>query len=58
MEHDYKLYEEIGYEAHNLGKFSEWRQATSSIIENNPNMDKGKAAHLAYLQVVGSKIDD
>ena len=58
MEHDYKLYEQSGYQANNLGKFEEWRQITSSIIETNPDMDKGKAAYLAYLQIVGSNNND
>tara|TARA_R110000772_G_scaffold123162_1_gene229389 strand:+ start:153 stop:332 length:180 start_codon:yes stop_codon:yes gene_type:complete len=58
MEHDYKLYEEAGQEAHSLGKFQEWQQITSSIIESNPSIDKGKAAEQAYLQLVGSKEND
>tara|TARA_Y100000389_G_scaffold64387_1_gene60438 strand:+ start:685 stop:861 length:177 start_codon:yes stop_codon:yes gene_type:complete len=58
MEHDYKLYEESGQGAHSLGKFEEWQQITASIIESNPLIDKGEAAEKAYLQLVGSEIND
>jgi len=58
MEHDYKLYEESGQEAHSLGKFEEWQQITASIIESNPSINKGEAAEKAYLQLVGSEIND
>jgi|TARA_R110002167_G_scaffold341037_1_gene549196 hypothetical protein len=55
MEHDYKLYEEYGYKSHSLGLFDEWRNITSSIISNNPKIDKGEAAEQAFSQLVGSK---
>lgn len=55
MEHDYKLYEEYGYKSHSLGLFDEWRNMTSSIISNNPKINKGEAAEQAFSQLVGSK---
>jgi hypothetical protein len=58
MEHNYKLYEEYGYKSHSLGLFEEWRQKTSSIIENNPKMNRGEAAQIAYNTLVGSKNHD
>jgi|SaaInl47_10m_RNA_FD_contig_31_1593331_length_447_multi_3_in_0_out_0_1 hypothetical protein len=59
MEHDYKLYEEYGYKSHNLGLFEEWRNITSSIISNNPKMNRGEAAQMAYNTLVGSqKVND
>lgn len=57
MEHNYKLYEEYGYKSHSLGLFEEWRQKTSSIIENNPKINKGDAAEIAFFQLVGSEND-
>lgn len=58
MEHDYKLYEEYGYKSHEVGKFKEWQVITSSIILDNPKIDKGKAAKLAYSKIVGSNNND
>jgi|TARA_R110000796_G_scaffold104296_1_gene214106 hypothetical protein len=57
MEHDFKLYEEYGYKSHSLGLFEEWRNITSSIISNNPKINKGDAAEMAFFQLIGSKND-
>ena len=50
-----KLYEEYGFKAAKKGVFQEWREKTSSLIEENPKMDISDAAQQAYKQVVGSK---
>ena len=58
MEHDYKLYEEYGYKSHKVGKFKEWQAVTSSIILDNPKINRGDAAKLAYSKIVGSRNND
>lgn len=50
-----KLFEEYGFKAARKGVFQEWREKTSSLIEQNPKMDVRDAAQQAYKQVVGSK---
>tara|TARA_R110000803_G_scaffold83927_1_gene150028 strand:+ start:451 stop:630 length:180 start_codon:yes stop_codon:yes gene_type:complete len=58
MEHDYKLYEEYGHKSYEVGKFEEWQAITSSIISDNPKINKGEAAKLAYSKIVGSDDND
>lgn len=58
MEHSYKLYEEYGYKSHSIGKFNEWMEITSSLIEKNPKINRDDAAEMAYLKLVGSKKND
>jgi len=50
-----KLYEEYGFKAAAKGVFEEWRAKTSSILEENPEMNRLEAAEKAYYKVIGSK---
>ena len=55
MATDEKLYEEFGFKAAEKGVFIEWREKTSSILEQDPKMPRIEAAEKAYYQVIGSK---
>ena len=48
------IIEEYGFKAHSAGKFQEWRDVSSSIMEENPKFDTGEAAIKAYNKVMGS----
>jgi|TARA_R110002074_G_C12053326_1_gene620046 hypothetical protein len=48
------LIEEYGFKAHSAGKFKEWREVSSSMMEANPKMDPSNAAMDAYNKVMGS----
>jgi hypothetical protein len=50
-----KLYEEYGFKAAEKGVFIEWREKTSSILEQDPKMPRIEAAEKAYFELVGSK---
>lgn len=50
-----KLYEEYGFKAASKGKFVEWQQKTSSLLEGDPKLKRVEAAERAYYQLVGSK---
>lgn len=50
-----KLYEEYGFKAASKGKFYEWQQKTSSLLEEDPKLNRVEAAEKAYYQLVGSK---
>ena len=52
------LYEMYGLAAADKGLFKEWQVKTSSILEENPNMDRWDAGKEAYFHIVGSDIPD
>lgn len=55
MSSNESLYEEYGFKAHKQGKFIEWQQKTSSLLEQDPKLKRIEAAEEAYYKVVGSK---
>lgn len=50
-----KLYEYYGFKAAEKGVFTEWREKTSSLLEQDPKQNRADVAEKAYYQVVGSK---
>lgn len=50
-----KIYEEFGYKAAAAGVFNEWREKTSSILDQEPGLRMVDAAEQAYFQVIGSE---
>lgn len=53
-----KIYEEFGFKAAEAGRFDEWREKTSSILDQEPGLRMVDAAELAYFQVIGSETQD
>lgn len=47
--------EYYGFKAAGLGKFEQWQEFTSSLIEQYPKSPRGELAERAYEMVVGSK---
>jgi hypothetical protein len=52
---DEKVIEYYGFKADDAGKFSEWQQISSSLVEQFPKSNKGELAEKAYKMVVGSE---
>jgi len=49
-----ELYEYYGWKAASAGVFKEWRQRTSSLMEQNPELNRWDAGQQAYNQLIGS----
>ncbi len=47
--------EYYGFKAYDAGKFNEWQQISSSLVEQFPKSSKGELAEKAYKMVVGSE---
>ena len=54
MSSNEELYEYYGWKAAQAGKFQEWQAKTSSILEQEPNMNRWDAGAQAYQVLVGS----
>jgi len=52
-----EVYEKYGWEAAKQGIFPQWQNKTSSILEENPTLNRWDAGRLAYLELVGSEPD-
>jgi hypothetical protein len=50
-----EFYEEVGWKAHNRGIFDEWQAKTSSLLDENPDLERSEAAYRIYKQLVGSQ---
>ena len=54
MSSNEELYEYYGWKADKAGLFKEWQIKTSSILEDNPDLDRWDAGQQAYKQLIGS----
>lgn len=51
-----EIYESYGFNAHQKGFFEEWRMETSSLIRQDPKMNRGDAAHKVYERLHKQKV--
>lgn len=51
-----EIYESYGFNAHQKGFFEEWRMETSSLIKQDPKMNRGDAAHKVYERLHKQKV--
>jgi hypothetical protein len=51
-----ELYESYGFKAHANGFFQQWRMETSSVVENEPQVDRAEAARKTYERLHRQKI--
>jgi hypothetical protein len=51
-----EIYESFGFDAHQKGFFEEWRMETSSLIKQDPKINRGDAAHRAYERLHKQKV--
>jgi hypothetical protein len=51
-----ELYESYGFKAHADGFFQQWRMETSSVVENEPQVDRAEAARKTYERLHRQKV--
>lgn len=49
-----EVFEYYGFKAERMGLFQEWQQATSSLRQQNKDLNMEEVAEQAYKQIIGS----
>jgi hypothetical protein len=51
-----EIYESYGFKAHANGFFQQWRMETSSVVTDDPSMDRADAARKTYERLHRQKV--
>jgi hypothetical protein len=51
-----EIYESYGFKAHADGFFQQWRMETSSVVTDNPNVDRADIARRTYERLHRQKV--
>jgi hypothetical protein len=51
-----EIYESYGFKAHSHGFFQQWRMETSSVVTDDPTIDRAEAARKTYERLHRQKV--